>query len=404
MVQKSQFIDLKKSYVPIDPNSFPEVLVNTDREDTEEKVLPVLAYEGYNFIPTPYGYRSYFGTTKKLGLGILASRCQHIVTYKTTSDTYYLIALAEDGIWVNTVEAGGSWTQLVTHTFNGNVFERWTFCVIQNILYMYKQGKDEVYYTNITEAGVFEINNFIPTFLNMAGQMGIFRAGVRLGFWDSSNSISWSSAFALSDFEPSLETLAGNSIFAECIGRIVTIISNADAFTVYCTGSIVGAIFIPEANLVWDAKKILDAGIQHPYSVTTANTDYDHYAWTTAGLLHIKKYNPFSKIYETEFILPEFYDFMKEERKPIYMSCTQDRYLTFRIFDTKYLFGRASTTTQYVDPSKTALLLGEEYWDGDITVLPTNISDGSMATIIAQWNAQNFPSNADSGLCADLED
>ena len=34
-----------------------------------------------------------------------------------------------------------------------------------------------------------------PSFLNMAGQKGIFRAGIRLGFWDSLGSVQarWSS-------------------------------------------------------------------------------------------------------------------------------------------------------------------------------------------------------------------
>ena len=48
MAQKAQVIDVTKSYIPGDPNAFPENLVNTSQEDGEEKAPPVIPFEGNN--------------------------------------------------------------------------------------------------------------------------------------------------------------------------------------------------------------------------------------------------------------------------------------------------------------------------------------------------------------------
>ena len=82
MTQRAQIIDITKSFLPGDPNAFVQNLINTDREDGEEKAFPVLPFEGYNFLPTPYGYKSYFGTNSKLGLSTLASRVQWVLSYQ----------------------------------------------------------------------------------------------------------------------------------------------------------------------------------------------------------------------------------------------------------------------------------------------------------------------------------
>ena len=64
---------------------------------------------------------------------------------------------------------------------------------------------------------------------------GIFRANGRLGFWDSANSVSWSSLFSFIDFTPSLETLAGFATFNDVLGRIVTIKASGSGFIIYST-------------------------------------------------------------------------------------------------------------------------------------------------------------------------
>ena len=496
MPQKPQIVDITKSFVPGDPNAFVQNLVNTDREDGEEKTLPLVPYEGYNFLPTSYGYKSFFGTNAQFGISALGSRVQHVLLYQIPTYKSRLIVLCEDGIWVCTADGQHtSWVQVVMHTFDANIYEEWTWCVIENILYMYKQGTAQVYKTAIgtwtipagaptvgdivglpsayqafvvtdgnlgadtdfwngnyyeiflqysdgTDFGLQETSNwglspadgdtsfsiavsgtppntadrvrvyiydddlgdtfykdfllsafplsildltgfslaagfeaqtlyedgapstpeviltndltitsFVPSFLNMAGQLGIFKAGLRLGMWDSANSVSWSSNLDLTDFTPSIENLAGNTIFGSVVGRIVHCRGHGEGFIVYSTKSIVGATFSASGNLLWDAKKILDnTGISFSRAVSTGKTDSEHFVFATTGIYALGKYNPLAGKYEAEPIIPEVYDFLKESRDPVYLTVLQDRYLCFSLIADTYLYGKQSFSTGWANP------------------------------------------------------
>jgi hypothetical protein len=252
MAQRAQVIDITKSYLPGDPNTYVQSLVNTDREDGEEKTLPVLPYEGYNFLPTAQGYKSYFGTNLVLDIEGLNKNVQFILSFQLSNYKTRLVALCADGIWVCDANvADSTWTHSITLTDTPSVFEEWTWCVLENTLYMYRQGQASAWKTG-ESAGELTIATHTPTFLNMAGQMGIFKAGLRLGFWDSANSVSWSSNLDLTDFTPSIETLAGNSIFGDIVGRIITIRAHGEGFIVYSTRSVVGVNFDTTGNLLWD--------------------------------------------------------------------------------------------------------------------------------------------------------
>lgn len=121
----------------------------------------------------------------------------------------------------------------------------------------------------------------------MKGQIGIFKAGTRLGFWDSANSVSWSSTFSVKDFTPSLETLAGNMIFSEVVGRITTILEKCDGFVIYSSATIIVVTFDIYGALVWSGKKVLDSGIINPRSVCFGSSNEEHYAFTTAGIIKL---------------------------------------------------------------------------------------------------------------------
>jgi len=495
MAQRAQIVDITKSYLPGDPNAYVQSLVNTDREDGEEKTMPLMAYEGYNFLPTAFGYKSYFGTNAALSVSALTSRVQYILLFQTPSYKNRLIALCEDGIWVCTADGTyADWVQVVTHSYDAAVFEEWTWCVIENVLYMYKQGTAQVYrttigtwtipaipgdlvgdpttyqnfnvvegvtgagtdiwagnlyeiaiqykggtayslegvilpmyevlgangsfdisivsgtvptttpdptdtirvyiydddladtvykdylvadfpisitdYTGFNGGGVFEpqtltavgvaevilssdvtITSFVPSFLTMAGQMGIFRAGLRLGFWDSANSVSWSSNLDLTDFTPSIENLAGNTIFGRVVGRIVNCKGHGEGFIVYSTKSIVGVTFTASGNLLWDAKAILDnTGIANSRAVACGKTDSEHFLFGTTGIYTVGKYNALAGKYDAEPILPEVYDLLRESRDPIYLQVLQDRYLCFSCVDDAYIYGRQSFSTGLANP------------------------------------------------------
>ena len=401
MAQNAKVIDLTRSYVPGDPNAFPQNMGFTQSEDRPEQEPPILAYEGYNFLPTHYGYRSYFGTNSTLQVGALASRAQFVLSYQLPNYQTRLIALCENGIWtVNANVAGSVWTHAVVFNLNSpapfyktDVFEEWTWCVIENVLYMYQQGRSVVYKTAIV-TNELAIQSFTPSFLNMAGQMGIFKAGTRLGFWDSANSTSWSSNLDLTDFTPSIENMAGNAIFADIVGRIVTVKSHGDGWIIYTTKSIVGVKLDVSGNLLWDAKKIFDnIGISYGRAVTFGQSDNEHFAYTTSGIYMIGKYNAISGKHDVQPIATELYDFLRESRDPVIMDSINSRWLFFQLTDQRYIQSRISFTTTIVDPTKTTLLLGDAYWEGDIADLPSTITGNTMRTILDQWLVGNNPSN-----------
>lgn len=379
MAQRSQIIDITKSYLPGDPNAFVQNLVNTDREDGEEKTIPVLLYEGYNFLPTSYGYRSYFGVVPKLDILDLTSRVQFVFSYQLPNYQFRLIALAEDGIW--TTDPGtldSPWTHEVTVAYSSTVLEEWTACIIENTLYMYHQADAVVYKTNIDSGGELEILNFAPSFLNMAGQMGIFKAGTRLGFWDSANSIAWSSNLDLADVTPSIENYAGNEIFEAIVGRIVLVKGHGEGFIVYCTKAIVGATFDQQGILLWDAKKILSGvGISYTRAVTHGQDDVEHIAYTSNGIYMIGKFNAIAGKHDLQVIIPEVYDFLRETRDPVWLDTINNRYVFFNILNPNYIYGL--TSFSYVPGAQLneRFYIGGNPWDGES--LPEVDMDGNAA-------------------------
>ena len=385
MAQKTQIIDITKSYIPGDPNQIPENLVSTSKEDVKEEMLPVIPYDGYNFLPTAYGYRSYFGINSVMGIGDLTSRCQYIIPFQLPNRKTILIALCEDGIWTVDSSSANAWTQLVAHTFSPTVFEEWSFAVIENTVYFYKQGREEVYHTYINGTSLLEIHNFSPSFLNMSGQIGIFKANTRLGFWDSENSVSWSSSLELDDFEPDTETLAGNCIFADVVGKIVTVRQHGTGFIVYSTKSIVGIQQELSGNLLWDSKVILSStGIRHPRAIVSGAQDSHHYVYSTAGILIIGPYSAINYRYDKEFVFPEVFDYFRESRTPIYLSMIQKRYLCFHMFDADYIYSATQFNGVGLPDKTTKLILANGYWDGDVTVLPTVMDGNSVISMMAQ--------------------
>lgn len=355
MAQKPQIIDITRSYVPGDPNSYPENLISTQSQDGEEKAPPVSIYEGYNFLPTPYGYKSYFGTTSRLDIPVVPARVQFMLSYQSGEYINNLIALCEDGIWIIDPTADtNTWKHVVVHTFEADVFEEWTWCVIENSLYCYKQAHASYYHTSdvddVPNGLSISIVTVVPTFLNMAGQMGIFKAGTRLGFWDSANSVGWSSNLDLADFTPSLENLAGNTIFGSVVGRITHVRDHGEGFIVYSTKSIVGVSYDASSNMLWDAHTISNVcGVAVGREVTHGSSNSEHFAYTTAGMYRVGGYNGLTKIHEFQQVAVELSDLLKESRDPVYLDCIEGRYLYMHCISNDYINGKISFESYTVD-------------------------------------------------------
>ena len=406
MAQIDKIIDVAKGFVVVDPNTFAKNLSYTVQEDSPEKGAPILAYEGINFLPTAYGYRSYFGANSVLDITALTGRCDKVLLYQFATYQNILVALTEYGIKVSRAGVSGaewvgglgSWN---FHDWLGgkgmiqasedlaldpNSYYQWTYAVIENVLYTYRQGDafiSRIRPTDIDLSGNITITQLFPNFLNMEGQMGIFRANGRLGFWDSANSISWSSLFDVTDITPSLETLAGNAIFNGVLGRITTILPQGDGFVIYSTKNIVGVRYSNNAASIWEASTITDsAGVAYPHEVTLGLTDLQHYAYTNTGIKAIGAYNALNKSHKIDEIITDVYDLLKQKREPVYLNMINGRFLCFSLLSSDYIDGRVSFTFNDIGDLEARILFDGAEWDG-LEVLPTTIEGISIELDIA---------------------
>lgn len=388
MTQAAKIVDLTRSFLVTDPNAFPENMMIPKQEDSPEQSLPILGFEGYNFLPTSYGYRSFFGDNATLDITTLTSRCDDVFLYQFANYQNILVALCEDGIWVALPAiSGNAWVHSISLSVPSvGTYKQWTHCLIENVLYMYRQGESLVYKITPTAiaANVVTVSSIAPTFLNLAGQMGIFRANGRLGFWDSANSVSWSNLFDLSDFIPTAETLAGNCIFNGVIGRIVNILPQGDGYVIYTTKGIVGVRYSATANILWDASSITDvAGIFHPKQVSRGLTELEHFVFTNTGIKRIGAFNALNRSHAIEDVLTDVYDFLKESRDVVRLDLMNGRYLCFSIITSNYIDGKTSFTFNTVNSLPVRILVNDSSWDG-INILPAFISGLSVEEHISQ--------------------
>lgn len=411
MAQKPQIVDLNRSYMPGDPNAFPSNLISTEREDGEEKTNPVILYEGYNFMPTSYGYRSYFGLNSKLDIDTLPARCDKMVVYQLANLKNIIIALCEDGLYYtdSTTVAGANWIKGITLTLPAvGTYKEWTYCVIENVFYVYRQGEPSYWKIDPTAYSVsgvpaaitLTITPIVPTFLNMAGQLGIFRANASLAFWDSANSIGWSSPLALQDFTPSLTTLAGNAIFSGVLGKIITIKSQGDNFIIYTTRGIVGVRYISTSTVLWEATTITDsAGIASSKCVTTGQTELEHFAYTNTGIKKIGSYNALNKAHAFEEILTEVYDLLRENNETVALDFLNSRYLFISLLNSDYINGRVTFELDTITETLLEITINGITWNGTDALpidingtafgqkLSTDIALGNTSGTFAQWHA-----------------
>src|SRR4030043_162675 len=394
MAQIAKVVDLTRGFLMTDPNAFPENMGYTETEDNPEKEPPILAFEGYNFLPTAYGYKSYFGTNSTLNVQALPARTDEILIYQFGTLENIIIALCEDGIYTcHPTIAANTWTKYIALTLppEGS-HKEWTWTLISNTLYMYRQGENLVY--TITPTGihittkVVTVGNIAPNFLNMAGQLGNFRAYSRLGFWDSANSVSWSSLFDPTDFSPAAETLAGNCTFMGVSGKIITIVPQGDGYVIYSTRGIVGVRYSSTANILWEGNSITEsAGIRYPFQVTKGLTELEHFAYTSAGIKRIGNYNALNKSHQIEEVLTDIYDYLKESRTPVHLKLLNGRYLMFSVTDNTYIDGKTAFTYNTIDSVYVRILVNDGVWDG-ITILPEYIAGQAISSHIGtQLNA-----------------
>ncbi len=314
---------------------------NTYGEDNPSAPSPARITHMVNVLPTALGYTSAFApilpedwgdaptspiwvreqySSDQISNALKSARIQHVIPWETGAQERVFIILAEGGVFVYNPIAERDRNALPKEDNTLNPYETikllspdttkfnlWTYAAVSNRLYLYRQGLGQVYVIgdttlatdasnwNVTvetlytkENSLFQVVAITPTFLNMEGQVGLFKAGNRLGFWDSDNAIAWSSAFIPVDFTPDVVSLAGITTFSDIAGDIVTILPTTDGFMVYSTGSIVRIDPLTNSTERWGATVIRASGGIDFYTQATVGGDPEyHVAWTQRGVLEI---------------------------------------------------------------------------------------------------------------------
>lgn len=371
MVQDTRLIDLRLSYIPQDPNAFPTHIrgdnraAQSDTEDNSSGRVPIMPYDGYNFMPTPQGYSSFFGTNTKINIDALTGNVDDIFVIQKDDYSNLAVALKDDGIWTKDLSSTGAWTQVIALSPpGGGLHLNWSKCVIDQVIHVYRQGEDYIWIASPANSYVF--TQTAVSFLTMSAQLGIFKAGGRLGFWDSANSISWSAFGDVTDHTPSIETLAGNLIFQDIVGKIVTVLQHGDGFVVYATKSILLVIRNFKNPLLFEAKTLFnDNGISYRNEAVFGDPDTSHFANTTTGLVEISNG-------EAKFTAHSISRYFKEKKEPMYLNYINGKFLFFNFINPYYNVGRV--TFAFAEVASRILEWSEA------SALLTSISNGSYLT------------------------
>lgn len=426
MSSKSFLIDLTKSMIIIDPKDFPMNLGKNFREDAPTDAFPAQAFEAANVMPTAVGYKSFFNEANRFQLSNLPALTQRVYAYQSVGLDSILIAVGEYGIKISRPQQGAlaDWETVVDTSGSAvvNVRRLWTSCVIANKVYLYQQGADR-FYAIVDQASYGDaatpsliagatrtqlwnkwntgLLSYIPSFLNMAGQIGLFRAKNRLGFWDSDSAVAWSSAVAIEDFKPNAQTFAGVTKFTDVQGRINFILGSGDNFIIYATKSIVIARGLEGSPERWSGKAIMsNVGVAFDTQVTAAQPDQIQFCITQAGLLQIANGEP-------EYIATEVMDYLAKTSSLVSLTCIEGRYLFLHILEDFPASAYATEANQVTDADGDSFIFpkpvyppsgSDEYWESILN--GTNV--GSQAQLGDFTKIDTVPSNTLLIPCYDI--
>lgn len=360
-------VDTTLSAIITEAGAFPPEATTPNKDEQRQAVYPLRVYEGFNYLPTYYGYKSYFGLDSTLDASGLPADVvvEDIFVYQTRAFKNILIALTDRGIYVR---QNTDWAHLlVLDVPPTNQSRFWTKACINQVFFFYYQQSDKVFVLEelIGGAGInmdvfngmkvtperedtlsldIQLFAFVPTLLNMEGQVGIYKAGGSLGFWDTDDSISWSAISDYTDFTPDLTTLANTIKLQDQVGKVTSIKEHGDGFIVYCTRSVV---YVQEDNtalLRFKSTVVLgNVGVAYPREIAVSQPDTTHYAWTSMGLIQIEDG-------EATPIVPDFSDHVKRTKTPQYLEMLNNRYLCVGVMDPNFIPGNVDFSAVTVDP------------------------------------------------------
>jgi hypothetical protein len=350
-MQATKVIDVKRSFVPVDPNSFPENYHYTQKEDSPNEPAPIVPYMGHNFLPTAYGYRSYFGTNQALDADPLIAEADYVFLFQNLAYSNTLIALTNTGVYAKLANVAGAWTQIVALAAPGEgIYYEWFYAIIRNRLYVFRGNGDAFYEiaTDVEQPLGIVVATKVPNFITISAQLGMFRLGSRLGFWDATNAIAYGSLDDVEDFVPNPITGANVTTFTSVVGKISNIRPHGKHCVCYASKSVTLLEVAAGDTFMLKATPIVEAGV--PYAKQSIETvpSTVHFCYSTTGIYKIENG-------QAEAVVPEVFDYFKPyTSQPVYLKFLAGRYLTFEILDEDALAGNAQfSNTHYPETTLT---------------------------------------------------
>lgn len=200
---------------------------------------------------------------------------------------------------------------------------------------------------------LWSYNNVSTEIVELLQVEGIYTARGRLGYWDRSNFLGWSSYNNLADFIPSSTTRANQLAIKALKGKIVRCIGYENGFIIYATGNVVRAEYIGD-QYTFKFTVIENAeGVTDPRHIAAYKNI--HYYWGTKGLSVLEPET--GKVQE---VLSELADWINKYRYSITLGLLSSRWLVIYLQDRVRKFsnrdvriGKSEVTaaTSYVDDS-----------------------------------------------------
>lgn len=365
-----KILDIKRSFIPVEPNAFPENYHVTQAEDKPEESAPVVPYIGHNFLPTAHGYKSFFGTNTAVDALALPGEAEMVFLYQTMAYRNILIALCNNGIWAKDATTPGAWTQLVALAVPAEgIYYEWFHTTISNRLYVYRGNGNNFYEidTDIAQPLGIVVNVKTPTFITPNAQLGMFRLGMRIGFWDAENAIAYSSPDDVEDFKPDPITGANVTTFTSVVGKISAIRPHGRDAIIYASKSVTALQVSAGDTFLLKAIPLIQAGVAYQRQSVEAYPSTMHFCYASTGIYKIENG-------KADVIVPEVFDYFKPySDQPVYLKLLQGRYLCFEVMNADALNG-VPQFSKITYPPATITFPGSKSLDYHSTLDPADIN------------------------------
>jgi len=138
-------IDTTLSAIITDAGAYPPEASTPNKDESRSAIYPLRVYDGFNYLPTYYGYKSYFGLESTLDASGLPTGVvvDDIFVYQARTYENVVMALTSHGIFIRVATV---WQQLLELTPPAEGTSRfWTKVTINQIMFIYYQGAATVF-------------------------------------------------------------------------------------------------------------------------------------------------------------------------------------------------------------------------------------------------------------------